>query len=75
MCMVIMDVGKSVSKMLRLYLLRNSATSDNDQSGAESFLYLGNMRGTMYGELQPQQLHLFREAPDGEDRSTYLIDN
>jgi hypothetical protein len=73
--MVIMDVGKSMPKMVRLYLLRNSATIDNDQSGTESFLYLGNMIGKMYGELQPQQLRLFREAPDGEDRSTYLTDN
>jgi len=73
--MVIMDVVKSVSKMVRLYLLRNSATINNDQSGAGSFLYLGNMRGKMYGELQPQQLRVFHEAPDREDRSTYLIDN
>jgi hypothetical protein len=29
----------------------------------------------MYGELLPQQLRLFREAPDGEEQSTYLIDN
>jgi hypothetical protein len=56
-------------------VLRNSATINNDQSGTESFLYLGNMRGTIYGKLQPQQLRPFREAPDGEDRSTYLIDN
>jgi len=49
--MVIMDVVKSVSKMVRLYLLRNSATINNDRSGAESFLYLGNMRGKMCDEL------------------------
>jgi len=61
--------------MVHPYLLQDSATIDNDQSGTESFLYLGNMRGTMYGELQPQQLSLLREAPDGEDRSMYLIDN
>jgi len=70
--MVIMNVVKS---MVRLYLLRNSATINKDQSGPESFLYLGNMRGKMYGELQPQQLRVFREAPCREDRSTYLTDN
>jgi hypothetical protein len=47
MCMVIMDVGKSVSKMVRLYLLRNSATIDDDKSGRKSFLDMGNMRGKM----------------------------
>ena len=73
--MIMMDVGKSVPKLVRLYLLRNTATIDNDQSGTESFLYLGNMRGTMYGVLQPQYLRLFREVPNGEDRSTYTIDN
>jgi len=73
--MVIMDVGKSVSKIVHLYLLRNSATIDNDESGTESFLYLGNVRGKMYGELHPQQLRLFRKAPVGEDQSKYLTDD